>query len=120
MMLYVMAQRTHSRASGGACRGMTTSSCVARRDRDLGPPCLALFGSHRLDERDYVVQIGVTLGFGNRRDGTTDALMFRVEAQSALRVEESGFDAVSAVEHHFDSYSMCSYNTVPHVRRRPH
>jgi alkanesulfonate monooxygenase SsuD/methylene tetrahydromethanopterin reductase-like flavin-dependent oxidoreductase (luciferase family) len=57
------------------------------------------------------MQIGVTLGFGNLRDDMTDAQMFRAEAQLALRVEELGFDAVWAVEHHFDSYSMCPDNT---------
>ena len=56
------------------------------------------------------MRIGVTLGFGNLRDDMTDAQMFRAEAQLALRVEELGFDAVWAVEHHFDSYSMCPDN----------
>ncbi|WP_411152556.1 LLM class flavin-dependent oxidoreductase [Streptomyces sp. A30] len=56
------------------------------------------------------MRVGINLGFGNLHQDLSDADMFRAEANMGVRAEELGFDTVWAVEHHFDSYSMCPDN----------
>jgi len=56
------------------------------------------------------MQVGVLLVFQNWHEGMSDAEMFRQEAELGVLAEEVGFDAVWAVEHHFDDYSMCPDN----------
>lgn len=56
------------------------------------------------------MQVGVLLVFQNWHEGMSDGEMFRQEAELGVLAEEVGFDAVWAVEHHFDDYSMCPDN----------
>jgi alkanesulfonate monooxygenase SsuD/methylene tetrahydromethanopterin reductase-like flavin-dependent oxidoreductase (luciferase family) len=53
------------------------------------------------------VKVSVHLNFQNWRSTMTDEEMYRGELALAEKAEEQGYYSIWAVEHHFDSYSMC-------------
>lgn len=56
------------------------------------------------------MDVSVQLVFQNSYDGLSDREVWQEELRLAERVEDLGFDAIWAVEHHFDDYSMCPDN----------
>lgn len=56
------------------------------------------------------MKIGVSLLFQNVHDDLPDGDVIKGDVDLAILADELGFDYVSCVEHHFDSYSMCPDN----------
>ncbi|MEV5409937.1 LLM class flavin-dependent oxidoreductase [Thermopolyspora sp. NPDC052614] len=57
-----------------------------------------------------MLHIGINLGFSTLRPGITDEEMYHGELDLAVQAEALGYDAVWAVEHHFEDYSLCPDN----------
>ncbi len=57
-----------------------------------------------------MLHIGINLGFATLHPGITDEEMYHGELDLAVEAEALGYDAVWAVEHHFEDYSLCPDN----------
>ncbi len=54
--------------------------------------------------------ISTSLLLSNLFADVTDEQVYQFEVDLAIHAEDLGFDAIWAVEHHFDSYAMCPSN----------